>query len=262
MITSIENKQIKQIIQLNNKAKTRRKSGLFVAEGIKMFLEAPETEIAGVYVSESFYNSEQGQETLKRKTVTAEVVADKVFSQMCDTLTPQGILTLVKIPHWEKKEVFFTEKKPPLILVLDSIQDPGNLGTMIRTGEGAGLTGVVMNHTTVDLFNPKTIRATMGSVYRIPFLVTENLPETIMEMKALGVRTYAAHLKGEKDFYHEDYKGATAFFIGNEGNGLSEEVAELADAYVKIPMEGQVESLNAAIAASVMMYECKRQRHS
>lgn len=260
MITSIENKQIKQIIQLNTKAKARKKAGLFAVEGIKMFLEAPEEQIAEVYAAESFYNSEEGQQVLLQKKKECQVVSDKIFSQVCDTLTPQGILTLVRFPEWREEQVFSDKEKTPLILVLDTIQDPGNLGTMIRTGEGAGLTGVVMNKETVDIFNPKTIRATMGSIYRIPFLVTEDLPAVIEKMKERGICTYAAHLKGEKDFYREELQGPTAFFIGNEGNGLSQEVASLADRYVKIPMEGQVESLNAAIAASVMMYECKRQR--
>ena len=260
MITSIENKQLKQIMQLNTKAKARKKAGLFAVEGVKMFLEAPDKQIAEVYVSESFYNSEEGRQVLLQKKRECQVVSDKIFSQVCDTLTPQGILTLVHFPEWREEQVFDHKEKTPLILVLDTIQDPGNLGTMIRTGEGAGLTGVVMNKNTVDIFNPKTIRATMGSIYRIPFLITEDLTATIAKMKERGIHTYAAHLKGQKDFYREEFMGPTAFFIGNEGNGLSEEVAALADTYVKIPMEGQVESLNAAIAASVMMYECKRQR--
>ena len=146
------------------------------------------------------------------------------------------------------------------LLILESIQDPGNLGTMLRTGEGAGISGVVMNHTTVDLFNPKTIRSTMGSIYRMPFFVTRDLAETICELKNAGVKTYAAHLKGKMQYDEPDYTGATAFMIGNEGNGLSDEIADLADTYIKIPMCGQVESLNAAISASLLMYETNRQR--
>ena len=267
MITSLENKQIKQILQLNAKAKVRKKTGLFVVEGIKMFLEAPPEQLERVYVSESFFNSQNGQEVLARKGESyctegaeLEVVSDKVFASACDTLTPQGVLSVVRRRQWEFDDLFPSDGRTPLILVLDNLQDPGNLGTMIRTGEGAGITGVVMNQTCVDVTNPKTIRATMGSVYRIPQIINEDLILTIQELKKRGVKTFAAHLKGQRDFYREDFTGPTAFLIGNEGNGLSEEVAQCADCYVKIPMEGQVESLNAAIAASVMMYECKRQR--
>lgn len=267
MITSSENKQIKQILQLNAKAKARKKAGLFVVEGIKMFLEAPKEQLERVFVSESFMNSAHGQEVLAQKGKEfceegglLEVVSDRIFAAACDTLTPQGILSEIRTRQWELADMFPEDGRVPLILVLDSLQDPGNLGTMIRTGEGAGITGVIMNHTCVDVTNPKTIRATMGSIYRIPHIINEDLEGLIQELKNRGVKTYAAHLKGEQDFYKEDFTGPAAFLIGNEGNGLSDEVAQCADCYVKIPMEGKVESLNAAIAASVMMYECKRQR--
>jgi len=131
---------------------------------------------------------------------------------------------------------------------------------MVRTGEGAGITGVIMNKTTVDLFNPKTIRSTMGSIYRVPFIVTADLAETMNDLKQQGVSLYAAHLKGQYAYDEEDYTKASGFLIGNEGNGLSDEIADLADTYIKIPMEGQVESLNAAISASLLMYEANRQR--
>ena len=131
---------------------------------------------------------------------------------------------------------------------------------MFRTGEGAGATGVIMSRNTVDLFNPKTIRSTMGSIYRMPYYVTEDLTETITGIKEAGVHTYAAHLKGTLSYDEPDYTGASAFLIGNEGNGLSDAVADLADTYIRIPMEGRVESLNAAIAATLLMYETNRQR--
>ena len=189
---------------------------------------------------------------------TYEIVSDSVFKAVSDTQTPQGILCLVRKPQYRLEELL--KGADTHLLILESIQDPGNLGTMPRTGEGAGISGVVMNHTTVDLFNPKTIRSTMGSIYRMPFFVTRDLAETICELKNAGVKTYAAHLKGKMQYDEPDYTGATAFMIGNEGNGLSDEIADLADTYIKIPMCGQVESLNAAISASLLMYETNRQR--
>ena len=131
---------------------------------------------------------------------------------------------------------------------------------MVRTGEGAGITGVIMNKTTVDLFNPKTIRSTMGSIYRVPFVITEDLMDTMQVLKEKGVSLYAAHLKGQHAYDEEEYTNACGFLIGNEGNGLSDEIADLADRYIKIPMEGEVESLNAAISAALLMYETNRQR--
>ena len=131
---------------------------------------------------------------------------------------------------------------------------------MFRTGEGAGISGVILNRTTVDLFNPKTIRSTMGSIYRVPFYIADNFAETIRDMKQKGIRTYAAHLEGKKSYDGFDYRGSSAFLIGNEGNGLSDEIASLADTYIRIPMAGQVESLNAAMASGILMYEAARQR--
>ena len=117
-----------------------------------------------------------------------------------------------------------------------------------------------MNRTTADIYNPKVIRSTMGSIYRVPFLYTDDLQETIRQVKKAGVRLFAAHLKGERSYDQEDYTRGTAFLIGNEGNGLRDEVADVAECYIKIPMCGEVESLNAAVASSVLMFEAARQR--
>ena len=149
----------------------------------------------------------------------------------------------------------------PLFMILEDLQDPGNLGTIIRTGEGAGVTGVILSKTSVDVFNPKVIRSTMGSVYRVPVLYVDSIEEEVLPMlKTHGTTTYAAHLKGENNYDQEDYGKGTAFFIGNEGNGLSDELTACADTLIKIPMAGQVESLNAAMASGILMYEAARQR--
>ena len=152
--------------------------------------------------------------------------------------------------------------KEQCFLVLETIQDPGNLGTMLRAGEGAGLTGIIADRGTADIYNPKVIRSTMGSIFRIPVVYTDDLREAVREMKRTGVRVFAAHLKGERNYDKENYLGPSAFLIGNEAAGLTEETASLADALVKIPMLGAVESLNAAVAASVLMYELSRQRRN
>ena len=152
------------------------------------------------------------------------------------------------------------QKDNPLFLILEDIQDPGNLGTMVRTAEGAGVTGVLLSRGCVDIYNPKTIRSTMGSIYRVPFLYTDDLLGDMDKLHEKGIVTYAAHLKGKGFYDEESYKGPTAFLIGNEGNGLTDELSEKAKQYIKIPMEGQLESLNAAVAAAILMYEASRQR--
>lgn len=258
MITSAANQQMKHVIQLNKKAKTRYEQRVFVVEGMKMCMEAPKKDIQAMYVSESFL--QVPEHTAMLQEYSYEVVADNVFKTISDTQTPQGILALIKMPEYTWEDLMGRDGKKTHLLILENIQDPGNLGTMIRTGEGAGVTGILMNRTTVDVFHPKTIRATMGSLYRVPFYVTEGLEESLKELKEAGISLYAAHLQGKMSYDEPDYKKPCGFLIGNEGNGLTEKTAEYADAYIRIPMEGRVESLNAAIAATLLMYEVNRQR--
>lgn len=256
MITSTSNPQIKNLILLEKKAKIRKEQGVFLAEGRKMLKEAPRERIQKIYVSEAFLLQEENQELLRGREY--EVLSDKVFKAVSDTQTPQGVLTMVSMPSWSLEDILAQSNGS--YLFLESIQDPGNLGTMLRTGEGAGITAVIANASTVDLYNPKTVRSTMGSIYRVPFLAVENFKETIQKMKDDGMKCYAAHLKGSKMYDMPDYRRICGFLIGNEGNGLSDEIAALADEYIKIPMAGEVESLNAAIAATILMYEVNRQR--
>lgn len=261
MITSSSNPRIKQVVQWQEKAKERRNAGIFLVEGFKMFEEAPVEKIQEVYISEGALEralQDEGTGEKLRKT-GYEVVASELFRKMSDTQTPQGILCVVKRPEYTLNQVLAAST--PLLVVLENLQDPGNLGTIVRTGEGAGITGVIMSKGTVDIYNPKTIRATMGSIYRVPFVYVEDLLEVPGLLKKAGIKSYAAHLEGKQYYDSFSFEEGTAFFIGNEGNGLSRELADAADAYLKIPMEGRVESLNAAIATSLLMYEAHRQRH-
>ncbi len=262
MITSAANAKIKQVIQWQSKAKERRRDNVYVVEGFKMFEEAPAEQIKEVYLSEEAEQRAREKKELSEKLALTgyETVAGDLFRKMSDTQTPQGILTVLRQPEYRLEELI--TPKNALLIVLEDLQDPGNLGTIIRTGEGAGITGVIMTSRTVDIFNPKTIRATMGSIYRVPFVYVENLTETLQKIHEHGIHTYAAHLKGNTYYDMFSFREPTAFLIGNEGNGLQKETADMAEQYLKIPMEGQVESLNAAIATSLLMYEAHRQRCS
>lgn len=276
MITSSSNQQIKDIMQLQKKSKTRWLQRVFVVEGPRMVAETPRELVQKVYLSESFWREKSSEDRagagiepnsggikdidwkLWLENYEYEIVSDSVFSAISDTKTPQGILCLMRMPEYALADLLKSDC--PHLLLLESIQDPGNLGTMLRTGEGAGVDGIIMNRSTVDLFNPKVIRATMGSLYRVPFVLVDDLAEAAETLKRHGITLYAAHLKGTETYDTPDYTKGTAFLIGNEGNGLSDETAALADAYIRIPMEGKVESLNAAIAATLLMYEVHRQR--
>lgn len=255
MIISADNKRIKNVIALCKKSRERKEQDAFVIEGWKLFEEAPEQDILEVYVCEG-----ATEKSDKLDRIPYEVVKEEVFLKMSDTLSPQGIICVVRKKHYTLQDMMTSCKGAPLFLVLETLQDPGNLGTIMRTSEGAGVTGVIMSNDTVDIYNPKTVRSTMGSIFRVPFVYTEDIKSAISELKAAGVNCYAAHLKGTGTCFEQDYSRPTAFFIGNEGNGLSEEVADMADTYIKIPMGGKLESLNAAVSAAVLMYETLRQR--
>lgn len=256
MITSTSNGKVKSVIQLLGKSSKRKEAKSFVVEGIRMFEEAPINQIKEVYISETFLKKHG--EIPKLKQTGYELVSDQVFAKMTDTKTPQGVLAVLSYPEYRLSDI--SKGEAPLIIILEDIQDPGNLGTILRTAEGAGSSGVIMSRNTVDIYNPKVIRSTMGSVYRVPFLYTDDLHETIKELKETGVKVYAAHLKAKQSYDEISYCEASAFLIGNEGNGLKNETAELADDYLLIPMAGEVESLNAAIATSVLAFEAARQR--
>lgn len=256
MITSMDNQIVKDLSRLIKKSKVRKDQRSFVVEGRRLCNEAPEEWIKHLYVSESYLNKKKHLEELELCPYI--LLSDRVFAKVSDTKTPQGILAEIKMPSYTLDKMIRKDKT--LLLILEGIQDPGNLGTMLRAGEAAGVTGVIMDKETVDLFNPKTIRSTMGSIYRVPFLVADDLPKTLTDLKKRGVSLYAAHLKGAKDYDEPDYTGPCGFLVGNEGNGLSDKVAKLADTRVRIPMRGKVESLNAAVSATLLMYECNRQR--
>lgn len=262
MITSTANQQIKNIMKLQKSASFRRKQGLFIVEGIRMFREIPKQWLKQVYVTEEFY--QMHQELFA--DVSYELVSPAVYRDISDTMTPQGILAVVKRVSYSLRKVVLGQEEPtaqveqpPLVLLLENIQDPGNLGTILRMAEGAGVTGVVLSKDTVDIFNSKVIRSTMGAIFRVPFIYVEQLEEVVSFMKEQGIVTYAAHLEG-KEFYDYDYAKGTCFFIGNEGNGLTPFLTNQAEQKIRIPMQGQVESLNAATAATVLAYEAMRQR--
>lgn len=263
-ISSPSNEKIKAVIQLQTKASVRKKQELFVIEGIKMYEEIPEEDLQMTYVSEQFWeeNIKSGKISDKiRKRLNKQdyiIVADNVFKNMSDTVTPQGIMAIVKQKKYELSDILKSGQKQ-VFMVLEGVRDPGNMGTIIRTGEGAGIAGIIVNKETVDVYNPKVIRSTMGSIYRVPIVISEDLGVTLDEMANSGVTLFAAHLKGEVYYTDGHFNGSTAFLIGNEANGLSENISKKANKLIKIPMEGEVESLNASVAAAILMYEAKRQ---
>lgn len=257
-ITSAANARVKELLKLKKYARQRQEEAVYLVEGLRMCKEAPHHEIVQIWVAESFqkYHPEFVKEFETIRTFYE--VPDDLFQRLSDTQHPQGVLCVMRQKRYTVGQIL--QQENPLLMVLDHLQDPGNLGTILRAGEAAGVTGVILSAGCADIYNPKVIRSTMGSIYRVPFAYVEDLPQTLEELKRRGIHCYAAHLEGRQSYDRESYKGGSAFLIGNEGNGLSEEVAACADIRIRIPMLGQVESLNAAAAATVLMFEAARQR--
>lgn len=294
----LTNAKIKEIQKLTEKSKARREAGLFVIEGPRMFIETPLEWIEEIYVTQRFLDnadsgllgmaegsSVDGDSTTPSSASPAttagsvenshsdystsirasemitwmnhEVVTEEQMKKLTDTVTPQGILCVVRQPSYTMEDII-NHPGHRLLMILEDIQDPGNLGTIFRTAEGAGASGIIMTKGCADLFNPKVVRSTMGSIYRVPFFVTDDIEQTISLVKNAQIEVFAAHLKGEHFYDEIEYKDA-AFLIGNEGRGLKDSTASLADTYIKIPMSGELESLNASMAAGILMYEHNRQ---
>lgn len=258
IIASASNDRIKEVKKLIKSAKERREQGIYIVEGIRMVREIPVSDVVTLFVAES---SESKFKEVLAEFSSAEIITvrDSVFDSMSDTNTPQGILALVRMKTQNFDGILGTGEENPFVFIVEKLQDPGNLGTILRTAEGAGATGVMMSNDSVDLYNPKVIRSTMGSVFRVPVYISENIILDVEQLQAKGVNVYGAHLKGNT-FYEKDFTKGCAFLIGNEGNGLSEELSKKADDLIKIPMKGKVESLNAATSTAVIAYEVLRQR--
>ncbi|MDE6852699.1 MAG: RNA methyltransferase [Lachnospiraceae bacterium] len=265
MISSESNGQIKELTRLQKQARFRKQRNTFVVEGLKMVQEAARYgKLQKIYLSESIYIEIQGDDAESNKNLISllakydyEVVVDAVFQKVTDTVTPQGILGLVTIPGYSLEAILQSQK--PYYLLLDDVRDPGNLGTMIRTAEGAGMSGVILSHGSVDLFNPKVVRATMGAVFRMPYCYVESLPETIQQIRSRGCQVYATAMEGSVVYDEPDYTPGAAVVIGNEANGVSDTVFHEMPINIRIPMGGALESLNAAVSAAVIMYEINRQ---
>ena len=261
LISSMQNQQIKKIKLLKKKSKARIEQNAFIIEGIKMFEESKtEGNLIKSYFSLSFYENKLKEKSEFFQDLTYEVIEDDTFNKLSDTSTPQGVLALVEKPGYNMADMI--EDANSTLLLLENIQDPGNLGTMVRTAEAAGFTGLILSHDCVDMLNPKVVRSTMGGIFRMPFVYVEDFKEVLYEIKRKNITIYASHLEGKSYYDEASYPRRCAILIGNESTGLRSDTTKLADDLVKIPMQGKVESLNAGVAASIMMYEVFRGRRS
>lgn len=250
IIESNQNKIIKEVNALKAK-KERDKTGLFILEGKRLVDEIPNSwEIKYLLKAESY------SENINFENVYT--VKDSLFEKISETVNPQGILAVCHIKEFDVTNVDYSNS--PFFVVLENVTDPGNMGTLIRTADAAGADGIFLSKGCVDIYNPKVIRATMGSIFHLPIYRNLNLMNLMEDFKNNNVKTLAAHLKGTSTPYKVDMTTACAVIIGNEANGLSDEISEMASDLVKIPMPGKAESMNAGIAGGILIYEAVRQR--
>ena len=251
IITSKDNETIKSIKKLKEK-KFRTES--FIVEGIKMVKEALEqAEVEKVIVSETFSSSDDFK-SLNCDEQKLIIASDKVFEDLTDVVTPQGIIAVVK-----KSSNSDVDYSDGFVLALDGIQDPGNLGTIIRTADSASIKQILVSKDTVDAYSPKVVRSTMGGIFRTKIIEVEDLAQALNSFKDNGYKVVTTELSAEKSIYDMDYQKSVVV-IGNEANGVTEEVSKTATDKVIIPMLGKTESLNAAVATSIMIYEYVRQK--
>ncbi len=255
MISSVSNSLFKQVVSLKSK-KSRNETGLFVIEGEKFVDEiSNDFEIVYLVASESFASFKNASKYLKYGN--CHIFKDYIFAKVSDTISPQGILAVCK---QKKNNNFALKNKNAFILIGQRICDPGNLGTIIRTADACGCDGVVLSEGSTDLYNPKVLRSTAGSIFHLPIATDVQLLSYISSLKSQGITIVAAHLKGQCLPYEVDFKKSCAILVGNEATGLSDNIANQADVLVKIPMPGKAESLNASVACGVLLYEVVRQR--
>ncbi len=257
----------KFITELQKKASVRRSQGLYVIDGPKMAGELDPHEAENVYVTRDFLSSPHAVLCEKLlHTVPYELIQESEMKQLSDTVTPQGILVVARQRRLRGIAALTSGVTNPLLLILETIQDPGNLGTIIRMAEAAGVSGIIMNRDTVDMYSPKVVRSTMGALLRLPVISAEDIEQAADSLSdgtytdGQPVHIYAARLDGAVDYAEADYREPTAIMIGNEAHGLSKELSSHAEQNIIIPMCGASESLNAAVAAAVICFEAARQR--
>ena len=264
-INSKDNKKIKDLKRIRDDKSFRKEKSLFFIEGEKIFFEAPKNSIMSIFISNSKYLELEKDNKFFLvllnyiKDYTNEniyVVADNIFDSCKDTVNSQGIICICKMKERYELEKYLDGKD--FIIILNNINDPGNLGTIIRTSEAFGATLIICDKKCVDLYSPKVIRASMGSIFRKDIYISDDIIKDIQFLKSQNLKIYATLLESNKNYIDEKYEMPLAFIFGNEANGIDEDVIDIVDEKIKINMEGEIESLNVAMALGIIGFEIRR----
>ena len=262
VITSVQNARIKHVVALQQKSSLRREEGLFVVEGQR---EIEHCIACGYEIVEMFLRSEEcgvrSENTPAADIPHSTIVSPQVYEKMAYRGSTEGIIAVAK----EKKHDLsilspLTSHHSPLIIVLESVEKPGNLGAILRTAEAAHVDAVIVCDPLTDLYNPNLIRASIGGVFSVPVAVCTS-QECIAFLKERKIRILTAQLQDSYDYYDYDMRQATAIVMGTESTGLSQQWRDAADVHIRIPMLGRLDSLNVSVSAAILMYEAVRQRN-
>ncbi len=253
LITSLQNPQVKLWRGLNKSRAARVEAGLFLAEGEHMAGEAVKEHKARALLIDSGVRGKYSALADSAKGVSVFYLASHVMEALCDAKTPQGVIAVCDYPK-------AAAISGDLLVALDGVQDPGNVGTVLRTMDAAGYDGLLMDDKTADPYAPKALRATMGAAFRISALRCADLPKTLYDLAQSGYDIVAGDLHGEPFYQRRRAKDKLCIIIGNEGQGISPAVFAEATMRLKLPMPGRAESLNAAVAGAIMMYDFLRER--
>ncbi len=258
VISSKDNELIKHIKKLKDK-KYRDESKEYIIEGIKLVEEAvnENAKIKKIIICENTTNTYEipTRITLEIAKYECIYVTEKIYNSITQVTNPQGIMAIIE-KNVNKNEIDFSQD---IIIALDNVQDPGNLGTILRTIDSVGLNQVIVSSETADVFNPKVVRSTMGAIFRLKILETQNLIETIKNIRKHHYKLMVTSLQTENTIYKANFN-KKIIVIGNESNGVSKEIQNIADEKIKIPMLGKTESLNVSVATGVVLYEYVRQK--
>lgn len=258
VISSKDNELVKHIKKLKDK-KYRDENNEYIIEGVKLIEEAVQekSKIKKVIICDDTTRTYEIPTNVMLEIAKYECVyvTNKIFSSITQVTNPQGVMAIIE-KNTEKQEIDYSED---IIVVLDNVQDPGNLGTILRTVDSIGLKQIIVTKDTVDAFNSKVVRSTMGAIFRIKIIETADLAQSIKEMRKHHFKLMVTSLQTDNSIYDIGFN-KKIIVIGNESNGVSEEIQDMADEKAKIPMLGKTESLNASVAAGIVMYEYVRQK--
>ncbi len=258
VISSKDNEIVKSVKKLKEK-KYRDLENAYIVEGIKMVREAIEEKalIRQIIICDDCEKSDSIPKELMYEIAKYDCtyVTSKVFKYISEVQTPQGVLAVIEKNNGDL-DINYNED---IIVALDDIQDPGNLGTILRTVDSVGLTQILVSKGTADCYNPKVVRSSMGAIYRVKVIECEDLLETLKEIKKNKFKILVTSLGDSKNIYDMKYN-KKVLVIGNEANGVEERIMNIADEKIKIPMLGRTESLNAAVATGIVLYEYVRQK--